>query len=75
MGLGLSVCHSIVRSYGGAIVVESEVGQGTEFRITISPYKRPSHTERSSATQADNAQSPSVAKGRNESRTSGEVNP
>ena len=73
MGLGLSVCHSIVRSYGGAIAVESEVGQGTEFRITISPFIGPSRTEQSSATQAENGQNPSVLSGRDESRTRGGV--
>lgn len=74
MGLGLSVCHSIVRSYGGTIVVESEVGQGTEFRITISPYRGRSHTEQARATRANNGQNPSVAMDRDESRPSGEVN-
>ncbi len=73
MGLGLSVCHSIVRSYGGTIVVESEVGQGTEFRITISPYRGRSHTEQATATRANNGQNPSVAMDRDESRASGEV--
>jgi signal transduction histidine kinase len=74
MGLGLSVCHSIVRSYGGAIVVESEVGRGTEFRITIPPYRGLSRTEQSSATQANSGQDPSAASGRDESRAAGEVN-
>lgn len=35
MGLGLSVCHGIVRSYGGDIRVASEVGRGTEVRIVM----------------------------------------
>ncbi|MCH8148700.1 MAG: hypothetical protein IH987_12010 [Planctomycetes bacterium] len=73
MGLGLSVCHSIVRSYGGEIVVESEVGQGTEFQITISPYRGLSRTEQSSATQADNDRNATAAGARDESRTEGEV--
>ncbi|WP_263452279.1 sensor histidine kinase [Hyalangium gracile] len=34
-GLGLSVCHSIVTSLGGELHVESEVGKGTTFRITL----------------------------------------
>jgi CheY-like chemotaxis protein len=32
-GMGLSVVHGIVKSHGGAIVVESEAGQGATFRI------------------------------------------
>ncbi len=74
MGLGLSVCHSIIRSYGGHIVVESEVGQGTAFQITISPYKKQSRSEPSSVTQTHNDRNPSVATARDESRIEGEVN-
>jgi len=38
MGLGLSVCNSIVRSYGGEITVVSQLQKGTTFRIAIPPY-------------------------------------
>jgi C4-dicarboxylate-specific signal transduction histidine kinase len=34
-GLGLSVCHTIITSMGGTIQVESEVGRGSTFRITL----------------------------------------
>ena len=34
-GLGLSIVHSIVGSYGGRIMVRSQVGLGTTFTITL----------------------------------------
>jgi PAS domain S-box-containing protein len=34
-GLGLAVVHQAVRAHGGSIEVESEVGEGTTFRIMI----------------------------------------
>jgi nitrogen-specific signal transduction histidine kinase len=39
-GLGLSVVHALVTSYGGSIDVESAPGKGTLFRIAL-PIRRP----------------------------------
>ncbi|WP_414474146.1 PAS domain S-box protein [Microvirga sp. M2] len=35
MGVGLSICRTIIESHGGKIWIESEVGQGTVFRFTL----------------------------------------
>jgi signal transduction histidine kinase len=39
-GLGLSIAYSIVQQHGGTIHVESEVGKGSTFTITL-PAERP----------------------------------
>ena len=39
-GLGLSICHSIVRKHNGAIEVESDNKKGTLFKIYL-PAKKP----------------------------------
>ncbi|MFL5345097.1 MAG: two-component regulator propeller domain-containing protein [Hyalangium sp.] len=34
-GLGLALCHTFITSMGGRIEVESQVGRGTMFRVTL----------------------------------------
>jgi PAS domain S-box-containing protein len=44
-GLGLTICHGIIAALGGSIEVESTVGAGATFRVTLPPssiVERPS---------------------------------
>jgi two-component system NtrC family sensor kinase len=34
-GLGLSVCHRVIKQHGGDILVASQVGVGTQFTIIL----------------------------------------
>ena len=40
-GLGLSTCYGIIAQNGGQILVDSEVGAGTRFRIYFPRVQRP----------------------------------
>ncbi len=71
MGLGLSVCRSIVRSYGGDIAVQSEVGKGTEFRITLPLCKPAVWTAFSRTAGADDGGETSARPGPGGIRTRG----
>jgi len=44
-GLGLSTAYGIVKQTGGYIFVDSQVGQGTEFRLIFSAFDPP-HTQK-----------------------------
>jgi signal transduction histidine kinase len=35
VGLGLSVCYGIIKGHGGEIIVNSEEGEGTTFKISL----------------------------------------
>jgi signal transduction histidine kinase len=39
VGLGLSVCYGFIKDHGGDIKVESELGSGTTFAITLPMVK------------------------------------
>jgi PAS domain S-box-containing protein len=45
VGLGLSVCYGFIKDHGGDIKVESELGSGTTFAITLPTLKEVSEEE------------------------------
>lgn len=40
VGLGLSICYSIIKKHNGYILVDSVPGKGTEFQIYLPVYKQ-----------------------------------
>jgi CheY-like chemotaxis protein len=50
-GLGLALCHAFITSMGGRIEVESQVGRGTMFRVTL-PVARGESVQASRAVES-----------------------
>ena len=46
-GLGLSISYGVIQKHGGDILVSSEIGKGTEFRIIL-PVEGPAELKKSS---------------------------
>ncbi len=51
-GLGLSICHNVVRAHGGRIEVESEIGRGTRFLVRLPASEARLPAEKASPTTA-----------------------
>jgi PAS domain S-box-containing protein len=48
-GLGLSICHQVVSKLGGTIAVDSMVGKGTTFTVSLPPSQRPAASAEAAA--------------------------
>jgi CheY-like chemotaxis protein len=49
MGLGLTICHTIIRNHGGAIALESEMGVGTTVQLHLPASQKLRRKENASA--------------------------
>jgi len=58
LGLGLTVCYSIIKSHGGHITIESDVGVGTTFHIYLP------HTLKKVVPETEGQESTPVRRGR-----------
>jgi hypothetical protein len=59
-GMGLAIVHSVVHSYGGAIAVQSQPGQGSTFSVYL-PMHKPALTYEPNAAQPLADSSPAAA--------------
>ena len=39
-GLGLSLCYELIKKVGGKLIVESELGKGSTFFLTLPVYNK-----------------------------------
>lgn len=46
MGLGLTICHTIIKNHGGAIALESKIGVGTTVHLYLSAHRKLLQEER-----------------------------
>lgn len=56
-GLGLAICHSIIKKHGGHITVHSEPQQGTTFSIYLPAMPVPVHADTAPQTQEESVTS------------------